>query len=127
MFHGRLTRISLALIAASALTAPLSLLSAGAPISDFDNHGITPEVKVVPLYPPTLTPAPGTYATPQTVKMTDVTVGSVFYYTTNGTNPTAASTRYTGPIPVTKTETIKVLAVASGRSSAIETATYTIQ
>jgi hypothetical protein len=135
MFNRRFTRISLVLIAASALAAPLSLSSAaqighsisGLPLSAFDSHVVTPEVKVAEFYPPTLVPAAGTYAAPQTVKMVDAAVGAIFYYTTNGTTPTTASTRYTGPISVSKTETIRAIAVASGRSSGVATVAYTIK
>lgn len=141
MFNRRLTRISLAVLAASVFAAPLSISSAAqighalpgftsgasASIIAFDSHLAAPEAKVALFEPPTLIPAAGTYATPQSVKMVDATIGAVFYYTTNGTTPTAASTRYTGPIAVGKTETIRVIAVASGRTSAVETAAYTIK
>ena len=141
MSNRRLTRISLVLMAALALAAPLSLSSAAligravpgfipgasASIGAFDSHGATPEVKVAEFYPPTLIPAAGTYAAPQTVKMVDAAVGAIFYYTTNGTTPTTASTRYTGPISVSKTETIRAIAVASGRASGVATVAYTIQ
>jgi len=126
MFNGRLTRIALALLAASAVAAPLSLSSA-ASVGAFDSHVATPETKVAEFYPPTLTPAAGTYAAPQTVTMADAAVGAIFYYTTNGTTPTTASTRYTGPISVSKTETIRAIAVAAGRSSGVATAPYTIK
>jgi hypothetical protein len=135
MFNRRLTRISLVLIAASALAAPLSLSSSAQighaipslPLSAFDTHVVTPEVKVVEFYPPTFIPAGGTYAAPQTVKMVDAAVGAVFYYTTNGATPTTASTRYTGPISVSKTETVRAIAVASGRASGVATVAYTIK
>jgi hypothetical protein len=135
MFNGRLTRISLVLMAASALATPLSLSSAaqighaipGLPLSAFDTHVVTPEAKVAEFYPPTLIPAGGKYAAPQTVKMVDAAVGAVFYYTTNGTTPTTASTRYTGPIAVSKTEIVRAIAVASGRTSGVATVVYTIE
>ena len=48
-------------------------------------------------------------------------------YTTHGTMPTTASTKYSGAISVTATETIKVIAVATGYlNSAVASATYTI-
>lgn len=129
MFKRRLTRIALALLAASALAAPLSLSSVvhAASVSAFDSHIAAPETKVAYFLPPTLEPAAGTYAAPQTVKMIDATVGAIFYYTTNGTTPTTASTRYTGPIIVSKTETIRAIAVADGRTSAVGTTAYTIK
>ena len=77
---------------------------------------------------PTLSPAPGTYATTQSVVLADSTTGAVIYYTTNGTTPTTASPVYSAPIQVTATETISAIAVVSGaQSSPVATGLYTIQ
>jgi hypothetical protein len=71
--------------------------------------------------------AVGTYASAQTITLTDATAGAVIYYTTNGTTPTTASTRYTAPIKVTATETIKAIAVATGHTnSEVASVAYTI-
>jgi beta-glucanase (GH16 family) len=76
---------------------------------------------------PTISPAPGSYTSAQTVTIADTTAGAAIYYTTNGTTPTTASTKYTATITVSATETIEAIAVASGYSdSAIATAAYTI-
>ena len=80
-----------------------------------------------PAATPVFAPPAATYSTPQSVTLTCSTPGAVLYYTTNGTAPSPASTRYTGPIPVSATQTIKAIAVAQGYSqSATATATYTI-
>jgi N-acetylneuraminic acid mutarotase len=81
--------------------------------------------------PPAATPifstASGTYASPQSVTLSDTTPNATIYYTTNGTTPTTTSTVYSGPIPVNSTETIEAIATASGYStSAVASATYTI-
>jgi hypothetical protein len=81
--------------------------------------------------PPAATPAfsvkAGPYSKAQTVKITDATQGAIIYYATHGKTPTTASTKYTGPITVSATETIKAIAVAAGHNdSAVASATYTI-
>jgi len=76
---------------------------------------------------PEFSPAPGTYTLAQSVTITDAAPGATIYYTTNGTTPTTSSTKYSGAISVTATETIKALAVATGyTNSAVASATYTI-
>ena len=77
---------------------------------------------------PVISPAAGTYATSQSVTITDATPGSSIYYTADGvTAPTAGSTLYTGPILVSATETIQAIALATNYlSSSIASATYTI-
>jgi hypothetical protein len=76
---------------------------------------------------PTSSPAAGTYTAVQSVILADATSGATIYYTTNGTTPTTSSTKYTGAIMVSATETIQAIAVASGyTNSAVAAATYTI-
>lgn len=78
--------------------------------------------------PPSFTPPGGTYSSGQTIAFSNTTPGAQMFYTTNGSTPTATSTRYTAPIPVSSTTTLKAIAIASGLSnSPITTATYTIQ
>jgi glucosylceramidase len=66
---------------------------------------------------PTLSPAPGTFPTGQSVTLLDTTTGATIYYTTDGTKPTAASSTYTSAIPFTVDTTIEAIAVASGYST----------
>ncbi len=76
---------------------------------------------------PVFTPAVGTYTNAITVALTDATPGAAVYYTTNGTTPTTASAKYTAPIPVAASETLKAIAVAPGyANSVVSSATYTI-
>lgn len=81
--------------------------------------------------PPAATPAfsvaPGAYASPQSVAISDATSGAKIYYTTNGSTPTTSSSLYSGPIAVNGSETIKAIAAAPGYStSAIGSAAYSI-
>lgn len=76
---------------------------------------------------PTFSPSPGTYTTSQSVTMSDATSGATIYYTTNGTIPTASSTRYTSPVTVSATETLSAIAIAPGyTNSPVATGVYTI-
>jgi hypothetical protein len=61
---------------------------------------------------------PGKYNEPRTVKITDSTAGATIYYTTDGWTPTAESQRYTGPIKVSSTTTLRAIAISprTGRS-----------
>jgi N-acetylneuraminic acid mutarotase len=76
---------------------------------------------------PFFSPLAGTYATAQSVTISDATAGATIYYTTDGTTPTTSSTIYTAAILVSSTETLQAIATASGYStSALAAATYTI-
>ena len=77
---------------------------------------------------PAFDPAAGTYESAQTVTLTSATEGAAIYYTTDGKEPTAESTRYSSPITVDRTMTIKAIAVKDGmKDSAIATAAYIIE
>ena len=76
---------------------------------------------------PTASPVDGTFATSQSVTLTTTTADAKIYYTTNETDPTTASTLYSGAISVSTTTTIKAIAVKEGmNNSDILTAVYTI-
>jgi hypothetical protein len=76
---------------------------------------------------PTFSPGGGSFATAQTVAISDTTAGASIHFTTNGTTPTATSTLYTGPITIATTTTLQAIATAPGlTNSAVASATYTI-
>ena len=68
----------------------------------------------------------GTYNTNKVVTLYMSENGAI-YYTLDGTNPTTASTRYTGPIIISSTKTLKYIAVDNaGNTSPVYAAKYTI-
>jgi sugar lactone lactonase YvrE len=78
---------------------------------------------------PTIMVAAGTYASPQTVTITDATPGASIYITTNGTAPSTVASvlGYNGPIDVSGSTTIQAIAVAPGHlTSSPVSAAYTI-
>lgn len=76
---------------------------------------------------PVISVATGTYTSVQTVKITDGTIGSKIYYTTDGSTPTTSSTQYKTPLSVSASETLNAIAVATGYApSTVASATYTI-
>jgi hypothetical protein len=76
---------------------------------------------------PKFSVAAGTYGAVQLVSLTDATPGATIYYTTNGQAPTSGSTKYTGPITVSSSETIEAFAAApSYTNSAVASAAYKI-
>jgi len=69
-------------------------------------------INLPPAPTPVLSPVPGPYIGVQSVTATDTAIGATMYYTTNGTTPTSSSTPYTGPISVTNSETLQVVAIS---------------
>lgn len=74
---------------------------------------------------PPVTPSTGQYDEETNITIT-VPEGYVAYYTTDRTNPTAESTRYTGPVSMPEGSTIfkAILIDAKGRTSGITTRNY---
>ena len=91
---------------------------------NFTNDKITSDVtiyakwtanQVAQVETPVITPASGTsFENTLEVTITCATADADIYYTTDGTTPTATSTKYTGAITLTDSKTIKAFAVKRG-------------
>lgn len=92
------------------------------PTPNAANAGASPEY----LAKPVLNPGPGFYGGAQNVTITGP-AGSTIRYTLDGSEPTATSTAYAGPIPVNSTTVIRAAAFGGGgQPSFIESNTYFI-
>ncbi|MEA2285895.1 MAG: hypothetical protein QOJ21_1938 [Solirubrobacteraceae bacterium] len=100
-----------------------SFTGAGAPRPD--TATITKDTVAPPA--PTATPAPGTYATPQSVTLADADGSAAIRYTNNGVAPTTSSPSAPAQISVTATQTLMALAVdPAGNTSAVASLSYVI-
>jgi hypothetical protein len=76
----------------------------------------------------TATPGDGTVFTgSESVTLATTTAGATIYYTTNGTDPTTASTIFSSAIPITASTQIRAMAWMGGVSSAVTIFNYTLQ
>lgn len=117
------------------ITLPVGNYSITASLVGLDSTDLTPSVSVVRNFSfiaptvaaPVFNPIAGTYYEPQQVAITSTTDSTSIYYTTDGTNPTGASTLYAGPITVNNNMTIKAIAIRAGwNDSPISEAAYII-
>jgi len=76
---------------------------------------------------PTMEPSGGNHQDSVTVKLTSATPGAVIYYTLDGSEPTSGAQRYSQPITLQETKTVKARALVSGqKDSAVTSATFTV-
>ena len=73
---------------------------------------------------PTFSVNSTTFTAPFEVTLT-AEEGANIYYTTNGDEPTTSSTKYTEPIQITETTTLKAVAEKDGKLSSVAEAVYT--
>lgn len=107
-----------------------TITATGAPNDNYNGtyatYTITVEAKPV-VAAPTFTPAAGYYNSVQNVTIACETADADIYYTTDGTVPSAESTKYIEAIPVGENMTIKAIAVKEGyTNSEVVEAEYVI-
>jgi hypothetical protein len=77
---------------------------------------------------PTFGPPGGTYYWGQSINIASPTPDATIYYTLDGNEPNAGSAKFTGPLWILHTSTIRALACAEGYfQSEVNSATYTIE
>ena len=108
-------------------TTTIKAIAVAAGLSNSSVATATYTIALSAAVPPVFTPGAGTYTSAQSVTLTDATAGATIFYTTDGRPPTTNSTRFTTAINVSRTTTIKAIAVAPGvENSSVASATYTI-
>lgn len=102
-------------------------VDSGAPDTGNPDTGPPPEAVGTPVFNPLPTAGPFTSSVPGGVQITTTPTDATIFFTTNGTNPTTASTVYSGPISVTSTTTIRAFATKTGFSpSQVAAGTFVI-
>jgi len=125
MSEGRICAKFRSAVPLCALTAVLLIACTGGCSQGGSSSGSSSGQVIVAT--PAISPAGGTFKYAQTVTITDLTAGAIIYYTSDGTTPTASSTKYTAPVSVASSLNLSAVAVEGGASSAIATQTYTIE
>jgi hypothetical protein len=121
VYSGSLTISSTETVTAIAMISGGTSFASGAASQTYTLNSQTPA--------PTFLPNGGSYATAQSVALSDSASGATIYYTVDGSTPTTNSPVYSSatPINVSATTTIKAIAVAGAlTTSPVASATYTI-
>jgi len=111
------------------ITSTVTLKAIAGAVGDIPSAVASATYEIVkPGIAPVFSPGTGTYSAGQKVKISDAAPGATIYYALHGATPTTKSTKYTGPIVLSTSETIKAIAVAPGYSdSPIASATFTVK
>ena len=106
-----------------------STVKARAYLTGWTQSAITTSVITLKAHPPSFNPTAGTYTSAQSIALSCATTGVVIRYTTDGSEPSAASTQYTAPISLPLDTSIVLNAKAfktNWTSSDTSTASYLI-
>ena len=98
---------------------PYTSITTAADDSRYGNQ-VAPKVAT-----PTFSEPEGTFLAPFNLTLSCATEGATIYYTTDGSTPSAASTKYESPVTISQTTTVKAIAINGADQSAVASATYT--
>lgn len=120
--------------ASSTYGAPVALATATTLKAIATATGHTPSAVATAVYAfqvaaPTFSVPGGSYTSSRSVEIATTTPGATIHYTTDGADPSAASSIYAGAIslPLPSTTTLRAVGVRAGfTSSAVQAATYSI-
>jgi Chitobiase/beta-hexosaminidase C-terminal domain len=111
------------------VTLPAGLVTPGCESGTAPTSPTSPSSPAAPstVATPVITPPSQSFNGSISVSISTATAGATIYYTTNGTAPTSASSRYTGPFTLSATATVQAIGVLSGHTNSAPTsATYTL-
>lgn len=111
------------------LPAGYTVIRAITNISGYNSPVSLGAYSVIPQTPaPVISPGSQTVPAGQLVTITDAVAGATIRYTTDGSTPTLSSTFYNQPIVVNQSETIRAIALGTGKEpSEVTTTTFTVQ
>lgn len=93
----------------------------------YDSSAVTTEIYRFKAATPAISPAGGTFTSPQSISISCASAGAQIYYTLNGIDPTSSSTLYTAPFIVSTSNMVKARAYVAGYdTSSIDVQTYII-
>ncbi len=105
--------------ASTQYASPISIAKEGTTVLQFVaiangiSSPVVTETYVVDTIAPTVAISPngGSFTSAQTVTITSNDANAAIYYTTDGSTPTSSSTKYAGPVSVSRTLTLRALAI----------------
>ena len=110
------------------ITEPVTIKAIAVKDGMADSGMLTAAYTIMLIAMPTAMPPAGEVSLNSTITLTTTTQGAEIYYTTDGSDPTISSTKYSNssPLIITGPVTVKVIAVKDGNTSDMLTAAYTV-
>jgi hypothetical protein len=74
---------------------------------------------IIQVATPKFSPVAGAYSGAQTVTISCATSGATIHYTTDGSTPTASSTKYTAPVSLSTSTQLQAIAIETGMTNSL--------